>query len=108
MRSQRPVPDSYREVISGPARASEDAWERRRWWSRAIAAAAAFLLGGLLLQLAARGGLPGATSLASGPVFLFDPAALALGAAILWLMRDRWPVRPAAVQLDAWLDRIVR
>ena len=108
MPSQRPVPDSYREVTGGPSRVSKDAWERRRWWSRAIGAVAAFFLGGLLLRAAALSGLPGAASIEAGPVFLHDPAALVLGATLLWLMRDRRPVRPLAAQLDAWIDRIVR
>lgn len=108
MPSRGPLPDTYDELVSGPSRTSPDVWERRRWWSRALGAAIAFVLGVLVLQLAAWASIPGAASLTGTPAMFFDPLALALGAVMLWLFRDRWPVRSGRRQLHAWVDRIVR
>jgi hypothetical protein len=104
----RPAPDTYNEVIHGPARGAADRWERRRWWSRVLGVAIAFLVGVALVQLAARSGLPVATSLESAPPAVLDPAGLLLGGAIFWLGRDHWPLRPASRYLDRCIDWLVR
>ena len=108
MSSRGPLPDTYDELISGPSRISTDRWERRRWWIGVLGVAIAFVVGVLLLQFAAWSGVPGAESFASGPAVLFDPAALLLGVTMLWLLRDRWPIRTAQRQLEGWIERLVR
>lgn len=108
MPAQRPVADSYAEVTRGPARDASDRSERRRWWSQTIRAATAFGFGLAAIQLWEFGDLPGTAPLEATPVYLVDPAALALGAAAFWAGRKHWPLRVAAAALDDAIDRCVR